>query len=38
MERFKAAREQYLKKVEEAMEFVKSKGVTGTTQAAVEAV
>eukprot|EP01025_Chloroclados_australasicus_P030905 TRINITY_DN3112_c0_g1_i1.p1 TRINITY_DN3112_c0_g1~~TRINITY_DN3112_c0_g1_i1.p1 ORF type:complete len:275 (-),score=39.66 TRINITY_DN3112_c0_g1_i1:388-1212(-) len=38
VERFKAAREQYLKKVEEAMEFVKSKGVTGTTQAAVEAV
>eukprot|EP01023_Acetabularia_acetabulum_P056847 TRINITY_DN65_c0_g1_i1.p1 TRINITY_DN65_c0_g1~~TRINITY_DN65_c0_g1_i1.p1 ORF type:complete len:267 (-),score=55.89 TRINITY_DN65_c0_g1_i1:112-912(-) len=38
MDRFKAAREQYLKKVEEAMEFVKSKGVTGTAHAAVEAV
>eukprot|EP01026_Neomeris_dumetosa_P039690 TRINITY_DN32652_c0_g1_i1.p1 TRINITY_DN32652_c0_g1~~TRINITY_DN32652_c0_g1_i1.p1 ORF type:complete len:288 (-),score=27.48 TRINITY_DN32652_c0_g1_i1:334-1152(-) len=38
MERFKQAREQYLKKVEEAMEFVKSKGVTGTTKAGVETV
>eukprot|EP00889_Picochlorum_renovo_P000485 jgi/Picre1/27515/NNA_000482.t1 len=36
MENYRAAREQYLKKVEEAVNFVKSNGVTGTAKLAVD--
>lgn len=38
LETYKAAREQYLKKVEETVEFVKSKGITGTAKLAVDEV
>lgn len=38
MENYRAAREQYLKKVEEAVDFVKSKGVAGTAKLAVDEV
>jgi len=38
LESYKAAREQYLKKVEESVEFVKAKGITGTAKVAADEV
>lgn len=38
MEKYRAAREQYLKKVEEVVSFVKSQGITGTAKVAVDEV
>lgn len=38
MEMYKAAREQYLKKVEDVVSFVKEQGITGTAKVAVDEV
>lgn len=38
IETYKAAREQYLKRVEESVDFVKEKGLTGTAKAAADEV